>query len=198
MSKMSPFFVIEDFLSPLQCERILKLNQVKNVGSNIRHLNEGHIPVVKNSITDYFDQFQNRYGVEVSDDVKLLFYQFDENASKPALSPQIDGWEMQRRKWIKTKNIDLIGFIPLKSYCDSLPIDLDFEVYGGKLELLNFNFSILPERGSLILMPAAPNFIYALSPINFGSFEMIKVHCAFTTKHEFILDNFSTLIQDII
>lgn len=198
MSLKSPFFVVEDFLSPLQCDRLISLNKVVNGGTCIRHLNEGQFSVVSNSLTDYSEQICERYGAELSTDIKLLFQQFEENASRPALSPQVEGWESLRRKWTKTKNIDLVGFIPLKSYCDSLPIDLNFEVYGGKLEMLNFNFSILPERGSLILMPAAPNFIHAISPINFGSFEMVKINCTFTTPWSFDLSKFSTSIQDVI
>lgn len=198
MSLKSPFFIIEDFLSPLQCDRLLGLNQVPNAGCCIRHLNEGQFSVVKNSITDYSDQISERYGCELSPDIKLLFQQFPENPSAPALNPHIDGWESFRKKWTKVKNIDLVGFIPLKSYCDSLPIDLNFEVYGGKLEMLNFNFSILPERGSLILFPAAPNFIHALSPINFGSFEVIKIHCTFSQPWTFDISKFSTAIQDIL
>lgn len=198
MSKESPFFVIEDLLSPLQCERLLKMNFVQNAGKCTRGLNQGNIPIVSHALSDYTEQINQRYNAELSEDMKLLFQQYPEDATNPAQFPLIDGWEVSRRKWSKVKNIDLIGFIPLKSYCDSIPIDLSFEVYGGKLELMNFNFSILPERGSLILMPCVPNFVYAISPINFGTFEMIRVNYTFKSEWNFDIGMYSTKINDII
>jgi hypothetical protein len=198
MSKKSPFFVVEELLSPLQCDKLIALNRIQNSPSSVRHLNEGQFSIVKNSILDYTSEMNQRYGTTVSDDIKMLFCQFPENASAPALHAQIDGWVSQKRKWNKTKNIDFIGIIPLKSFCDSLPIDLNFETYGGKLELINFNFSILPERGSMIVFPCVPNFLYAISPINFGSFEMIKVFFSVDGDWEFVLDDYSCRLQDVI
>lgn len=198
MTKPSPFFIIEDFISPLQCEKILQANVVKNDIGSIRILNEGVVPVVRNSILDYKSEISNRFSAELSDDIKCLFVQTRENAGVPALRPQIDGWEAPRRRWVKTKNIDLVGFIPLKTFCDNVPIDVDFEVYGGKLEMINFNFSILPERGSLILMPAAPNFMYAISPVNFGTLEFIKFYCRFEIPWTYDSSKFSSELSSII
>lgn len=198
MNKPSPFFIIEDFISPLQCEKILQSNFLANDTGSIRILNEGVVPVVKNSILDYKDEISERYSAQLSEDVKCLFIQTRENAGVPAIRPQIDGWEPQRRKWIKNKNIDLVGIIPLKTYCDNVPIDVSFEVYGGKLEMINFNFSILPERGSLILMPSAPNFLYAISPVNFGTLEFIKVYCRFEDPWTYTASSYNTELSSII
>ena len=201
MSKPSPFFVIEDFISPLQCEKIRNSKYVQK--SNLPHvqtIRDGQKLIV-NSVLDYKQEIETRFGGVMNDDIKSLFLQFPENPTVPCQAVQIDSWQFIRRKWTKVKNIDLIGLIPLKTYNSDVPIDVEFETYGSKIEFPNFNFGILPERGSLILFPSAPNFAYAISHNLLGGIEFIKVHIVLSTvenQWEFNSDNFEFSMEKLI
>ena len=176
-NRQSPFFVVEEFISPLQCDRILAACKTDKLSeSTTQILDLGKHRILVNSLTDYTDEISQRYASQVNEDFRAVIIQCPELPNKPAIPPTIEAWEISRRKWVKTKNYDLVGFIPLKSYSDDVPIDINFEVYGGKIEMLNYNFSIMPTRGSMIIMPATPNFKYAFSPVDFGTLEFIKIH----------------------
>lgn len=200
MKKPSPFFIIEEFISPLQCENIRNLNFVKN--SKIPHvqtIKDGQKLII-NSLLDYKDEIEKRFNGVINSDIKSLFLQFPENPAIPCQSVQIDSWQLIRRKWTKIKNIDLIGLIPLKTYNSEVPIDVGFETYGSKIEFPNFNFGILPERGSLILFPSAPNFNYAISHNLLGGIEFIKIHIVLSVdsnQWEFNMENYSFSLSEL-
>ena len=170
----SPFYVIEDFISPFQCERFISLN-ASGKSQTIQKLNGGGIPLIENSFADHTESIQNRFNCILSESIDSTFIQLKENSTGGSTPPAIPGWMNSRKKWFRTENIDFVGIIPLKTFSSDVPMDTRFEVYGGKIEFQNFNFSILPERGSLILIPSAPNFIHSISPILFGTFEYIQI-----------------------
>lgn len=76
---------------------------------------------------------------------------------------------------MKVKDVDLVGYVWLKDFNGGIPLDPRFEVYGGKLEFPAYDFSLMPQRGTLVLYPAGPHFITAVSPILVGSLEQVKV-----------------------
>lgn len=195
----TPFFVVEDFISPLQCDKLLALNhEVVQTVPSIRLLNDGGSRIIHRSINEYSDDIDAHYNCTISNDIKVSFIHLPENPSIPGQPQFIDGWhKTQKRKWERTKNIDLIGIVPLKTYCDTVPIDTAFEVYGGKIEMTSFNFSFIPERGSLIMFPCAPNFIHAVSPINFGTMQYVKIYLSMQYDWEFNIENFSVNLNDL-
>jgi hypothetical protein len=68
----------------------------------------------------------------------------------------------------------LVGFLWLKSYHDAVPLDPRIEVYGGKIEFPTYNFSLTPVEGTLVIYPATPHFVTAISHVMLGSLEQIK------------------------
>jgi hypothetical protein len=180
----SPFHTVENFISPLQCEIIadrLKLNvpSYAEDGQPLKY--ECRVPVeLAGNIASELDALspllERRYGAQISAEPALLFQQYWENAKAPAEQIGCENSKFSRKKWIKTKDVDLVGFIWLKSFHNSVPLDPRHEVYGGKLEFPGYNFSLTPVRGTLVIFPATPHFITATSHVMLGSLEQIKLN----------------------
>lgn len=179
----SPFHVIEDFISPLKCEDIvnqlaLKVPDRDDSGVPLKH--ERIVPwQLAGEILSELDAvsplIERRYSAQLFGEPQIHFQQFFENPTEPALNHTAEGWKYLRKKWTKVKDVDLVGFIWLKSYHATTPLDPRFEAYGGKLEFPAYNFSFTPARGALVLFPATPHFVYAISHMMLGSLEQLKI-----------------------
>jgi hypothetical protein len=183
MNAHSPFHVIENFISPMRCEQLVAqfaLTEPNRTADNAPIKYEHILPLEQ--IGDVLSEFdavrsivEQRYNAEIFGEPNFVFEQFSENPKVPAEVHGAAGWRFLRKKWTKIKDIDLVGFIWLKDYHAAVPLDPRFEVYGGKLEFPTYNFSLTPVRGTLVLFPATPHFVHAISHIMLGSLEQIKV-----------------------
>jgi len=90
-------------------------------------------------------------------------------------------------KWLRTKNRDLTGIIFLNDYNDRPPFENYFEVYGGKIQFPQHDFSLNPERGTLVLFPSVPHFLNGLTPVQVGDSAMVRFHI--TAKKPFLYDH---------
>jgi hypothetical protein len=187
----SPFLVVEHALSPAKCEQLIKelaLSVPDRDENGIplpfsRLLSEPeHITLVQGAMQALVPQIEERYSSIVKGMEVPMLQQFFENPSQPCRKHGCENSEYLRKKWVKTKAVDLVGYIWLKDYNGGVPLDPRFETYGGKLELPTYNFSLVPQRGTLILYPAGPHFITAISPILVGSLEQIKVTVRMTAE----------------
>lgn len=182
----SPFHVIENFISPLQCESISNALAVKfpnkdEKGQPLKY--ERLLPAeIAGNLSAEFSAavpfLEKRFNAEVVDDPHMLYQQHWENAKQPAQPIGAAGWRYIRRKWTKISDIDLVGFLWLKDYQSTTPLDPRYEVYGGKLEFPAYNFSLTPVRGTMVLFPATPHFVFAISHIMFGVLDQV----IFSTK----------------
>lgn len=180
----SPFFVIDDAISPAKCD-IIK----DQLGIKVPSLDERGFPLkyerlVKDPelvsyltapLTDVVGALEERFGGRIEDLETPLFQQYFECPSRPAEVHGCENSRYLRKKWTRVKNVDLVGYLWLKDYNTGVPLDPRYEVYGGKLEFPAYNCSLLPARGTMVLFPAGPHFITATSPILVGSLEVIKV-----------------------
>jgi len=185
----SPFIVIQDFLSPLICEKIIEDNHVGQANVNLDGdpiKLERHIALWDHEIATRFQELvpeiEERYNCNYRGLEKVLLQHYPENDKAPAEGPGCGNSVFSRRKWIKNKDVDLVGFIWLKDFNDSLPLDTSYEVYGGKLEFLAHQFSLVPQRGTLVLFPAGPHFITAISPVLLGDLYMLRLNVCVETK----------------
>jgi len=117
---------------------------------------------------------EQRYGAPVNGEPTLIFQQYWENPKVPAEGLGCENSKFSRKKWTKVKDVDLVGFLWLKSYHDAVPLDPRIEVYGGKIEFPTYNFSLTPVAGTLVIFPATPHFVTATSHVMLGSLEQIK------------------------
>ena len=180
----SPFFVIEDAISPAKCDLI-----VNQLGIRVPSRDEKGKPlkyerlIVDSELVSYLQaplqdtvgQLEDRFQGEIRNFETPVFQQYFENPSQPAEPMGCENAKYLRRKWMRVKNVDLVGYLWLKDFNSGVPLDPRFEVYGGKLEFPAYDCSLLPARGTMVLFPAGPHFITAVSPVLVGSLEVIKV-----------------------
>lgn len=180
----SPFHVIENFLSPLECDQAIKELGLKAPTfevdektpiKNERLLTGTHFDtVIRNYLSDHADDIERRYQGNIVGIDQPRFVQHFEDPKNPAVPHGCESAKFLRKKWVKVKDVDIVGYIWLKDYNDGIPLDPSFEMYGAKLEFPAFNFSILPKRGDCIIFPAGPHFISAISHVLVGSAEYFK------------------------
>lgn len=180
----SPFLVVEHFISPAICEQLIsELGiRVPSIGEDGKPLKServlstaDHIQLLKGRVQERVPAIEAQYDAKVTGMEAPLFQQYFENPTRPCEIHGCENAKFLRKKWVKVKDIDLVGYLWLKDYNNGVPLDPAFEVYGGKLEFPAYNFSLVPQRGTLVLFPAGPHFITAVSPILVGSLEQIKI-----------------------
>lgn len=185
----SPFMIVQDFLSPLQCEKI-----VSDVEIGAPDIDKNGVPQKTERYNLFWEQdiaerfrtilpeLEERYNCTYRGLEKPIFQYYPENAKTPAEQPGCENAKYIRKKWIQHKDIDLVGFIWLKEYNDSVPLDVRHEVFGGKIEFPVHDFSLVPQRGTLVLFPAGPHFITVISPILVSDLYQIKLNVSITQK----------------
>jgi hypothetical protein len=182
MKPHSPFLVIEEFVSPATCERLLdeyslKVPDVDTEGRALKHERFMSAPD-RSALLERLDEQalvveQQFHGV-IKGLGDPVFQQYFEDPTKPCEPHQCESARYLRKKWIKHKDVDLVGFLWLKSYNSTVPLDPRMEVYGGKLEFPAYDFSLMPQRGTLVLFPACPHFIFAVSHCLYGTLQQVK------------------------
>jgi hypothetical protein len=188
----SPFFVEQDFISPKYCEQLIEWYKITRPSINnqngqplpieremVPHIGQTHL---FNRLKEYIPSIKERYDANYRGTEPMVMQYYPENSKALARQPGCENAKFVKKKWIKSKDVDLTGVIWLKDYQDQLPIDLNHEVYGGKLEFPIYNFSFVPMRGTLLLFPAGPHFVNAISPILVGDAYQIKINIALSDK----------------
>lgn len=180
----SPFHVVEDFISPLYCEKLIKglalsKPSISENGQPLKHerlISQDLSGLILSELDAQIPLIERRYGAAPVGEPALLFRQYWENSKAPAEAMGCENSKYSRKKWVKIKDVDLVGFLWLKTYHDAVPLDPRIEVYGGKLEFPAYNFSLVPTAGTLVMFPATPHFVTAMSHVMFGSLELIKIN----------------------
>lgn len=180
----SPFLTFEHFISPAVCERLVgelgirptPVAEGEKAIKNERILKDAeYIALFKGLVQEQVGRIEEKYNATVVGMEPPMFTQYFEDPKNPAEHHGCENAKYLRKKWVKTKDVDLVGYLWLKDYGGGVPLDPRMEVYGGKLEFPAYNFSLVPQRGTLVLYPAGPHFITAISPILVGSLEQIKI-----------------------
>lgn len=202
----SPFIIERDFISPHMCEDIIDslnfiLPDVNINGTPIPSLkyNEDLEKVIFDILQKSLPNFEEYFNVKYKGTSDMTFEYLPTGCKNiPAVSGNssfING------KWVKTKNNDFTGIIFLTDYNDRPPFSDEFEVYGGKLEFKQHDFGFNPERGTMILFPSAPNFLYKFSDVLVGNGYFIKFNI--TCKENFVYNrlkfpgNYLTWFQEM-
>jgi hypothetical protein len=182
MTIRSPFLVYQEFISQKKCQEIIdkirvetpNFDQNDNPIKMERHYLEGE-DFLFSKLKQKFPEIEDRYDSKIKGVEKMIFQYYPENQKSPAENPGCENSRILRKKWVKIKDVDLVGFLWLKDYNDQAPLDPRNEVYGGKLEFPAYNFSLKPQAGTLVIFPADPHFITAISPIIIGDLYQVKI-----------------------
>lgn len=194
MKEKSPFYIVQNFLSPKLCESIVDNlgyydPDVDTEGTPIkmmRHHEESE-DLVYNKFKQYIPLLEIHYGFE-NRGTEPITFEFLAQGVKP--EPACDNSKWISKKWVKTKDKDFSVLLFLSDYQDDVPFDSEYEVYGGKLEFLQHKFGFSPERGTLIVYPSGPHFINAISDIYAGDLYLAKFSLAATTPFLYQPDRF--------
>ena len=179
----SPFHVIEEFISPANCEKIIaeygivqpSLNDEGRPLKNERIISDVElISLLQTGILENGGDIQARYKGLIKGMDKPHFQQYFEDPKRPCELHGCENSKLSRKKWVKVKDVDVVCYLWLKDFGSGVPLDPRHEVYGGKLEFPAYNFSLVPQRGTLVVFPAGPHFITAISPVLVGSLEQVK------------------------
>lgn len=186
----SPFIVVENFLSPMLCEKIVSDIAVDmpdtDKDGNPQKLERHNLiweHEIGERVHELIPQIEDTYNCTYRGLEKPLFQYYPENSKAPAEQPGCENSKYIRKKWVMYKDVDLVGFVWLKDFNDAVPLDPRHEVFGGKLEFPAYNFSLVPQRGTLVLFPAGPHFITVISPVLLGSLYQIKLNVSITEKN---------------
>jgi len=189
----SPFHIVEDFISPANCERLIKefgilTPSIAEDGrpiKNERILKDADVTsLIQQAILEAGHDIQDRYNGKIIGMETPHFQQYFEDPKHPCEPHGCENSLHKRKNWVKVKDVDLVGYIWLKDYGNGVPLDPRSEVYGGKLEFPMYNFSLVPQRGTMVMFPAGPHFITAVSPVLVGSLEVIKFSIKLTTNED--------------
>lgn len=186
MSKSkSPFLVYQEFLSPKACQEVLDLIKVtapnRDADGYATKLERFHSEAEDKIFSRFkplIPEIEAHYNLKYKGTENLVFQHFPEGMKGLAEAPHCENSQFLRKKWVKTRDRELTGILWLKDYHDSVPLDPKFEVYGGKLEFPAYNFSLQPQRGTLMIYPSGPHFITATSPVLVGDLHAVRFHIA--------------------
>lgn len=185
MTIKSPFYTIENFVSPLVCEKFIDEHAIqvpsfKDDENTVPFKHEKiindqeFVSYIQSNLEPHLKAIEDRYNGTVNGMSTPVLRQYFEDPKNPAELHGCENARLSRKKWVKIKDVDLVCYLWLKEYNGGVPLDPSMEVYGGKLEFPAYDFSLLPQRGTLIVFPAGPHFITAISPVLVGSLELIK------------------------
>lgn len=178
----SPFYVIQEFVSPLMCEDILDL-----VDFNVPDQDKDGRPVLTTRIGERAEgivyqrlllalpEIQAHYQFLYKGTERISFEWFPEGSVG---THRAENSTFVRNKHLRTRQRDFTGVLFLSDYQDKTPFDGDYEVLGGKLEFRQHDFSFQPQRGTLVVFPSDPHFINATSRVLAGDLFQARIQMA--------------------
>ena len=185
MSK-SPFMVFQDFISPKQVDIIRNMVALSapNYDANgyptkLERSCEQAQDILYERLKEILPEISEHFDMKIAGVEPMVFQHYPENMSgHVAEPPHAENSQNVRKKWVKRKNVDLTAVLWLKTYQDKTPLDKKTEVYGGRLEFPQYQFSLNPEAGTLVVFPAYPHFIKAISKVLVGDLYQVKINIA--------------------
>lgn len=190
----SPFFIKQDFLSPTEVSQVRELVKLQfpDTGPDgypimTERTPEGGQKFIFKKLESLIPQIESHYGLRHRGFDPCAFQQFPAGMKGPTLSPRTDSHHFSRKKWVRVSDKSLTGFIWLVDANSRPPFNPESQVSGGKLEFPQYNFGFDAQAGTLVLFPATPYFVYAMSPIAAGTLNVIKItESAFDQRGDFI------------
>lgn len=191
----SPILILNDFISPLQCETI-----IEDLGSPIPNISENGVPLkttlysrlienrLRDPLMDLADACQDYYGYTHKGIGRLEIELYA--SGYKTLPPACENSIYREGKWLRSNERDIAGVIFLSDFRDKPPIDTAFEVNGGKLEFTSQEFSVTPKRGTVVVFPGGPNFINTTSRVKKGDLYQVRFYFAASKPYTYNRDDF--------
>lgn len=189
-----PFFILDEFLSPLECEDIVNRSfyefpntvngvPVKSVTKNV--LTQNRILPYLEDLIPYLESY---FDFEHGGILPISIEHYPEQCKQEGL--RAENSMLKDGKWQRSDENDFTGIIFLKDSSEETNFDDSFEVYGSKLQFPNHNFSFVPARGRLIVFPSAPNFNNATISPKLGDLYQIRFKIVSMDPYKYDMSKF--------
>lgn len=182
MTTKSPFYVVEEFVSPLQCEDLIDdcnftVPDQDKEGHYVKTTKtcEAAEMAIYDRLQLLLPEIQAHYGILYKGTERIQFEMFPEGSDG---KHQCENSEFSRGKWLRIRQRDLTAVLFLSTYQDEPAFDTDYEVLGGKLEFAQHKFGFNPQRGTLIVFPSDPHFINNTTPLLVGDLYQARIQIA--------------------
>jgi len=190
----SPFIILEDAVSPMQCEELLDntdfvtmdVDKHGKPAMTIRMSDEASA-IVHPILQHIGAQIEEKYGSPIHS-LEQSRIQWMDDSVVP--SPVCDNSFRSHDKWLRVHDRDLTATLFLVDFNDKPPFDGEFEVYGGKLEFPSHQFGFNPVRGTVVIHPSDPHFTHIFSPVRAGDLFVVKTFITLKTPLLYSPKNF--------
>ena len=200
MAYKSPFLIVKDLISPLQCEDTIR--RLKHISPNIDQGGHPTVTYKGNVLTElritpeflkYIPTMEAHYGFEYKTLTPFVFEWYP--MGFPGQKAGSEGNRLVTKRgeaprWQRTKDYDFTVVVFLNDYSDKQTFDERFEARGGKLEFPTHDFGFNPIRGTAIMYPCCPNFINAVGPVDAGDSTIIRFNIVAKEEYKYDMDNF--------
>jgi len=190
MISRSPFYVVEEFLSPLLCEEIIDIcdytvPDTNKDGKVVRSIksNERAESIIYERLLGLLPSIQDYYNFKHKGTEPIIFEWYPEGCKGKDNPMGSENSKFVRGKWLRTHQRDITGVLFLCDYQDNPNFEDEYEVYGGKLEFPQHAFGFNPRRGTLILFPSDPHFINVTSDVFIGDLFQSRIQIAADTPY---------------
>lgn len=190
MNPKSPFYVVEEFLSPLLCEEIIEIcdftvPDLDKEGHNVKTMksNERAEAIIYERLLLLLPEIQAHYQFIYKGTEPIMFEWYPDGCRG---NMGAENSTYLRGKWLRTKQRDITGILFLCDYQETIPFEQDYDVYGGKLEFPQHAFGFNPRKGTLILFPSAPHFINITADVHAG--DLIQARIQIAAKDPYLYD----------
>lgn len=191
----SPFFIIQDFLSPLNTEEVVDSlacyePDTDTEGFAMRNIrtNDFSEELIYDTLQEYIPEIEKHYGLQYKGTERVIFEWYPHGCAsqEPRCENSSYVKKPDKSAWVRNRDRDLSCILFMSDYQDEVPFDSDYEVYGGKLEFPQHHFGFNPQRGTLIVFPSDPHFINVITDVAFGDLFLARFHIA--AKEPFLYD----------
>lgn len=200
MPAKSPFLIIRDLISPLQCEDIV--HRLKNTSPNSdqlgnptvtykgSRLSEMRITTIFNTLLPTIEEYYTFTTKTLS---PFIFEWYPSGCTGQKAT--CEGSILLNKRgesmlWQKVKDYDFSVVVFLNDFSEEQNFDERFEVRGGKLEFPTHDFGFNANRGTTVIYPCRPQFVNAIGPVEAGDLNIIRFNIIATTEYHYDQDNF--------
>ena len=185
MESKSPFYIVEEFVSPLMCEEIIDranftVPNTDKDGHDVKTIitSDAAEEIVYERFMLLVPELSAYYKLIYKGTERISFEWFPEGSKGDFVC---ENSEYVRKKWLRTKSRDVTCVLFLSEFNEDPKFDVGYEVYGGKLEFVQHRFGFNPKRGTLVAFPSDPHFINITTPILIGDLFQARIHLAAKT-----------------
>ena len=182
MESKSPFYVVQEFISPLMCEELLDavdflVPDSDKEGKYIKtcKTSDRAEALVYERLLHILPAIQSYYQIEYKGTERIQFEWFPTGSKGDFIC---ESSSFLRGKWVRTKQRDLTCVLFMSDYQERTPFEQEYDTYGGKLEFAQHNFGFNPQRGTLIVFPSDPHFINMTTEILAGHLYQARIQIA--------------------